>query len=523
MDLLGDVRFSFRTLSKNPGFAAVAITILALGIGINAAVFTVTNAVLFRGFPHVDPNNRILYIGTNHGVSYPDFEDWSAQAKSFQGMAVVANGGLRFILGDQSGIPETCDGTQLSANSFQVLGQKPILGRDFAASDETPGAPAVAILTYGFWQRRYAKDSSIVGKTIRLNGGPTTVIGVMPPGFDFPHHRVDLWAPIPAHDPQKRETRVLWFAFGRIADGVTIRSAQAEMDTIGRRLESAYPVTNQDVHPRVVNFHEAFIGPNAAEFYGAIWGAVGFVLLIACANLANLQLARAIGRFREISVRIALGAGRARIIRQLLIESIMLSSIGGVFGWLIAIGSVRAYELLANPPSSYDHWDFALDHRVVFYLVAISIATGLLFGIAPALRLSKLDINIALKDGGRGTTSGSSRKGLSRLLVIAEMALAVVLLAGAGLMIRSFLNIYTANLGVGTPNILTAAVRLPGCQISQCAGAGCLLRSPNHTSEKYSGCAICGPRKRSSRTPRAAPPIRDCRRPCYLVGARHRS
>jgi predicted permease len=523
MDLLGDVRFSFRTLSKNPGFAAVAITILALGIGINAAVFTVTNAVLFRGFPHVDPNNRILYIGTNRGVSYPDFEDWSAQAKSFQGMAVVANGGLRFILGDQSGIPETCDGTQLSANSFQVLGQKPILGRDFAASDETPGAPAVAILTYGFWQRRYAKDSSIVGKTIRLNGGPTTVIGVMPPGFDFPHHRVDLWAPIPAHDPQKRETRVLWFAFGRIADGVTIRSAQAEMDTIGRRLESAYPVTNQDVHPRVVNFHEAFIGPNAAEFYGAIWGAVGFVLLIACANLANLQLARAIGRFREISVRIALGAGRARIIRQLLIESIMLSSIGGVFGWLIAIGSVRAYELLANPPSSYDHWDFALDHRVVFYLVAISIATGLLFGIAPALRLSKLDINIALKDGGRGTTSGSSRKGLSRLLVIAEMALAVVLLAGAGLMIRSFLNIYTANLGVGTPNILTAAVRLPGCQISQCAGAGCLLRSPNHTSEKYSGCAICGPRKRSSRTPRAAPPIRDCRRPCYLVGARHRS
>jgi len=240
----------------------------------------------------------------------------------------------------------------------------------------------------------------------------------MPLGFDFPHHRVDLWMPMPGHDLQKRETRVLWFAFGRIADGVTLRSAQAEMDTIGRRLEGVYPLTNQDVHPRVVNFHEAFIGPNAAEFYGAIWGAVGFVLLIACANLANLQLARAIGRFREISVRIALGAGRARIIRQLVVESIMLSSIGGVFGWLIAVASVRAYELLANPPSSYDHWDFALDHRVVFYLVAISIATGLLFGIAPALRVSKLD-------------SGGREKSLSRLLVTAEMALAAVRLPAA--------------------------------------------------------------------------------------------
>ena len=194
-----------------------------------------------------------------------------------------------------------------------------------------------------------------------------------------------------------------------------------------------------------------FIGPNAAEFYGVIWGAVGFVLLIACANLANLQLARAIGRFREISIRIALGAGRARIIRQLLIESVMLSSIGGVFGWLIAIGGVRAYELFANPPSSYNHWDFALDSRAFFYLVTISIATGLLFGIAPALRVSKLD-------------RGGRRKGLSRLLVTAEMALAVVLLAGAGLMIRSFLNIYTADLGVETPNILTAAVRLPAAK-----------------------------------------------------------
>jgi putative ABC transport system permease protein len=460
--IIQDIRFALRAGQRSPGFTFTAVATLAVGIGVNTAVFTITNAVLFRGFPHVDPNNRILYISTRSGVSYSDFEDWQAQARSFRGMAVVSDGGLRLIFNDQNGTPEACDGTQLSANSFQVLVQKPIIGRDFAPSDETPGASAVAILTYGFWQRRYAKDPSVVGRSIRLNGSPATVIGVMPPGFDFPHHRVDVWVPLaPTPDLQKRQTRVLWFAFGRMADGVTIRSAQAEMDTIGRRLESAYPVTNRDVHPRVMNFDEAFIGPNAAAFYGAIWGAVGFVLLIACANLANLLLGRAIGRSREISVRIALGAGRARIIRQLLIESLMLSSIGGVFGWLIAVASVRAYELLANPPGAYNQWDYALDYRVFAYLVAISIATGLLFGLAPALRLSNLDINTTLKDGGRGATTGGSAKSLSALLVTAEMALAVVLLAGAGLMTRSFLNIYSADLGVQTANILTSALRLP--------------------------------------------------------------
>ena len=456
-----DIRFALRGLRRSPGFTSTAIATLAIGIGVNAAVFTVTNAVLSRGFPHVDPNNHILYINKSGccDISYPDFEDWRTQAKSFSGMAVVASGGLRLILGDQSGIPQTCDGTQLSANSFQVLGQKPIIGRDFAASDETPGASPVAILSYAFWERRYSKDPSIIGQAIRLNESPTTVIGIMAQGFEFPHHRADLWTPLArTGDLQKRDNRALWFAFGRMADGVTIRSAQAEMDTIGRRLESSYPATNQGVRPKVWNFHEFFIGPNAAAFYGAIWGAVGFVLLIACANLANLLLARAIGRSREISVRIALGAGRARIVRQLLIESLMLSTLGGALGWWIAVGSVRTYELFANPPSAYNRWNYALDYRVFAYLIAISIATALLFGLSPAIRLSKLDVNTALKEGGRGATN---RKGLSALLVTVEMALAIVLLAGAGLMIRSFLKIYTADIGVRTANILTASVDLP--------------------------------------------------------------
>ena len=353
---------------------------------------------------------------------------------------------------------------ELSANSFQVLGQKPILGRDFAPFDAVPGAPSVTILNYRFWERSYGKDASLIGKTIRLNGSPTTVIGVMAPGVDFPHYRVDLWVPLaPTPELEKRETRVLWFAFGRIKKCVTMRSAQAEMDTIGRRLENSYPLTNRGVRPRVWNFQE-FFGRNAASFYSAMWAAVGFVLLIACANLANLLLARAMGRFREVSVRIALGASRWRIIRQLLVESVLLSTIGGLLGWLIAYGSVRAYDLLSRPPSSYDRWDFALDYRVAAYLAAISIATGVLFGLAPALRLAKLDVNTALKDGGRNATGDRRGKGLSALLVIGEMALAVVLLAGAGLMIRSFLKIYRADLGVTTPNVLTAAVRLPAAR-----------------------------------------------------------
>lgn len=459
-----DFRYVLRGLRRTPGFTLTAIATLAVAIGVNTAVFTVTNGVLFRGYPHVDPDDRVLYIdsrqnGVGGNVSYPDFEDWRARAKSFTGMGVVASGGLRLVLGDATGAPETADGTQLSADSFRVLRQTPILGRDFTPSDEAPGAAAVVILNYDFWARRYGKDASVIGTSIRINGNPATVIGVMPAGFDFPHHRVDLWEPL-AQTPNlhRREARTFWFAFGRMAQGVTRQSAQAEMETVGRQLEVAYPLADAGVQPGVMDFQEWFIGPGAATFYGALWGAVGFVLLIACANLANLLLARVIGRFREVSVRIALGAGRGRIVRQTLLESLALSSAGGCFGWLIALASVHAYEALAYPPSSYNRWAYALDYRVFFYLGAISIGTGLIFGLAPALRLSKLDVSPALKDGARGATRG---KNLSAILLAGEMALATVLLAGAGLMMRSFLQIYTADLGVHPGNVLTASAWLP--------------------------------------------------------------
>jgi predicted permease len=460
MDWLADVRFAFRTLLKNPGFTAVAVAMLALGIGVNATVFTVTNAVLFKGFPLVAKNDRMAYISNNGCcLSYPDFEDYRAQAKSFDGLAITH--GVARIFSDGKGFPERLSVTEVSADAFPLVGQHPILGRDFAAADEVPGAPGVAILNYAFWVDRYAKDPAVIGRTVRMNGAPTTFIGVMREGFSFPQ-KTDLWVPlVRTANVLHRANRDTWMAFGPLKPGATLEGARAEILTIAKRLAIAYPATDQDVRVTVQDFHEFMIGDNAALIYGSMWGAVGFVLLIACANLANLLLARAIGRSREISVRIALGAGRWRIIRQLLVESVLVSSLGGLAGWWLAKWGVRAYALAMAHKEAWLIVDYTMDHRVLGYLIAISIGTGLLFGLAPALRLSRLDVNSTLKDGGRGASAGGRAKHLSSLLVSGEMALAIVLLAGAGVMIRSFLKIYRADMGVNSTNILAGQVDLP--------------------------------------------------------------
>lgn len=451
--VLQDVRYALRGMARSPGFTAVAVMTLAVSIGINAGVFTIARTVLFGGYPRVDPDNRIVYIGgaTNRALQY-----WKARAKSFSGMAAVEDGGMRLVLQDDSGNSETCDVTQLSTNAFQVLRQKPIVGRYFAPSDGVTGAPAVALLNYGFWNRRFGKDPSVIGKSFRLADKPVTVIGVMPPGFTFPTPRVDLWIPVV---PDRDRPTFYWFAFGRLAKGASRESAQAEMNVIGFQPDSDFPLKRKDLSPHLRTFGEQFVG--AMELYRAIWWAVGFVLLIGCANLANLLLARAIGRYREVSLRIALGAGRWRIIRQLLIESLMLSSVAAVLGGFIALASVRIYERLESPPVFYNQYRYVLDYRVLLYLAGISILAALLFGLAPALRLSTLDVNSTLKDGGRRATGGMSGKRLAALLVTAEIAVTIVLLGGAGLMTRSFLKLYTEDIGVNAHSILVASVGLP--------------------------------------------------------------
>jgi predicted permease len=460
--LVHDIRFGLRQLRKERSFTTVAVLMIGVGIGINAAVFTITSAILFKGFPAIVGNDRLVYIAGRSAccVSYPDFEDWRAQATSFKDLAVVHGTGV--VFSEPGTFAERYEATEVSAETFRLIGQQPLLGRDFTTSDEKRGAAPVAILSHAFWERRYQSDPGVIGKSIRINGVATTVIGVMRPDFSFPQKQ-DLWVPLVATpDLQKRDNRSLWFAFGRLADGVSIERARAEMVAIGQRLADAYPRTNHDYVPRVRNFHEFFIGPSEDVIYASMWGAVGFLLLIACANVANLMLARAIGRSREISVRMALGAGRWRVIRQLLVESIMLSSLGGMLGWWIARWAVRVYATAERGPglSPWRVLDYTTDSGVVAYFAAISIGTGLMFGLAPAVRLSKLNVTAALKDGGRGTTGARSTR-LSGVLVTGQIALAVILLAGGGVMMRSFLSVYTADIGVKTSNILIMSLALP--------------------------------------------------------------
>ena len=478
--ILQDVRYAVRGLKRSPGFTLTAMAIIAVSVGINTTVFTAASAVLFKGYRFIDRNDRILYLRTRDtnrpeetvGVSYPDFQDWRAQAHSFQWLAACTD--VDWInFSDSSGFAENYWAVRISTDTFRLIGQKPVLGRDFVASDAIPGAAPVVILTYGVWETRYGKDPAVIGRTVRINGAPATVIGVMPQGFTFPNKQ-DVWMPLvatPAIDRRDARNGSLFFAFGRLTDNATLAGARAELDTIGQRLARAHPLTNRDFLPAVQTFHEMFHGPRETLTYTSMWGAVVFVLLIACANLANLMLARAMGRSREVSLRLALGAGRWRIIRQLLVESVTLSAAGGFLGWWLAKWGVRVYALTAysqyHPaatPGIYTWHDFTMDYRILAYAVAMTAGTAILFGLTPARRLSKLDVSPALKSGGRGAIgfgSGNRGRHLSFLLVISEMALAVVLLAGAGVMIRSFLNLQSAHLGANTKNVVAAYLDLP--------------------------------------------------------------
>jgi putative ABC transport system permease protein len=467
MSIFEDLRFGLRTLSKNPGFTVVAVTALALGIGVNATVFSLANAILFKNLPFAN-SDRVLYIIStdsskdhrNRGVSFPDYRDLRASLKSFDAVGIGAQDSTN--LSDHTSSPESYHGSFISANTFALIGQKPLAGRDFLPSDEQPGAAPVAILSYKIWENRYGKDLSVIGRTVRLDEVPTTIVGVMPAHLDFPRE-AEIWMPfVPKPEHEKRQNR--WYnVYGHIAPHANIKTASAEVATVMQRLATEYPVTNKTVSGRVIDYNEFFAGnENGIRIiFLAMLGAVGFVLLIACANVANLQLARAISRMREISIRVALGAGRWRIIRQLLIESLMLSITGGLIGWMLALWGIRLFDNAVIPNGKPPSLDFSMDVRALLYLAAITIGTGLLFGLAPALRLSKLDVNTTLKDGGRGSSGGGRGKYLSGLLVVVEMALAVVLLAGAGLMIRSFMHAYASNWGFNTANVLSMEIDLP--------------------------------------------------------------
>lgn len=451
-----DVRIALRVLGRSPGFSTTVVLTMAVAIGVNTAVFTVANAVLFKGFRGIEHNDRILYVGTQRQgrgccVSYPDFLDWRAQTHSFTGLAAVAD--LQIVVSSETGTAEHYDATRISTNGFTLLGRRPILGRDFVTSDGTAGAPPVAVLQYSFWRHRYALDPAVLGRTMAIDGIPTTIVGVMPEDVSFPQNQ-DVWLPlVQTADLQRRESRSLWFAFGRLVDGATLESARAELAAIGRGLSVAYPATNEGWVPQPRTFAEFFVGRDAPAIYGTLWAAVGFVVLIACANVANLVLSRGFGRAPEWSMLAALGASRWQIVRRQLTESAILSSIGAMCGWWIARMCVATYEVTANPPArawSAHLFDYTMDQRVLAYAALLSIATTVVFGLWPAMYVSRFHI-------------GHRRHGhrLAASLVAIEIATAVVLLVGAGLMVRSYAAMAHADLGIKPGQVHAMLVSLP--------------------------------------------------------------
>ena len=464
MSFLQDVRFGFRMLLKDPAFTVVVIVTLALGIGVNTTVFTLVNAVLFKGLPF-ERSERIMALTSNNvskgrdrmGVSYPDYMDWKAQAIKFQSIAAFTGNGIRIT--DQAGLPEQYGGARITANSFSLIGQKPLFGRDFSPDEEKPNATPVAILGYSVWKNRYGGDSSILGRAIRMNEISTVIIGVMPQGMQFPFN-TDAWLPlIPDSDLQNRENRNLQ-VIGRLTDSATIPESLAELQRLAKNIEKEYPKSNQGIGVAVIPYNDSVNGGRIRAMFLTLLGAVFFVLLIACANVANLLLARSLARAKEISIRSAMGASRLRVVRQLLIESVLMGMIGGLLGLPLALWGIRAFDL-ATQNVGKPYWIvFKMDYTTFGYFAGICVLTGILFGLAPALHISKLDVNETLKETGRGG-GGARMKYLTGAMVVVEVALALVLLVGAGLMIRSFMKMYALDLGVDTRNLVTMRIGLP--------------------------------------------------------------
>jgi predicted permease len=464
--IIKDVRFALRGLLKHPGFAAIAVITLALGIGGSTSIFTVVDAALLRGLPYKSPE-RLYHLWEQvprqefpkREFSYPDYQDYQ-QNNVFEGLAAYTGGGA--ILSGY-GEPESLAAPRVNANFFSVLGVDPLLGRTFQAGEDQPGGAKVTVLTYGLWQRRFGGDPAVVGRAVTINGESYTVIGVLPASFQFALRNNDLWLPYqPTENQRTRRFMHGTNLIARLKPELGPTQAVSELNVIASRIEQQHNDSHAGITARIVPLQEEIVG-SVKPILLVLLAAVGFVLLIACANVASLLLTRSLARQKEVAIRAALGASRWRVIRQLLTESLLLSLVGGAAGLLIAYWGVPA--LVASlPQSQLISMPFlkslSLDAGILTFSFVLSLLTGLVFGLAPALQSSRLDLNGVLKEGGRNASAGATHR-LRSAMVVTEIALAVVLLVGAGLMMKSLLRLLQTNVGFKTENVLTMAVILP--------------------------------------------------------------
>lgn len=493
-ELWNDIRYSCRLLLKYRAVTVVAVLALALGIGANTAIFSVVNAVLLRPLPFRAPGRLVTIridvpqrnIRSAFGP-YPEVSDWRRESRSFESMSAFSLASVNLATRDES---ERVSILKVNAGMFPMLGVRMALGRAFLPEEDRPGAARVAVLSNSLWRRRFGSDGGLVGRMVILDGNPYTVVGVLPPGFQMESPDVDLYTPIAMSTARGRGDRWSFGAWARLKPGVSIEAAQAELDTLNRRLQQQYPRPLKGWRAHVWGLH-AFLVRDVELSLLVLLAAVALVLLIACANVANLLLARTGARQKEIAIRTALGARRARVVRQLLTESVLLALAGGVLGVALAYCGVAG--LVALGAEQFPMLRQArLDLPVLAFTMLVSLLTGLLFGIAPALAVSRADVHGTLKEGGRASTESRGRNRLRGLLVVSEVALALLLMIGASLMMRSLLNLQDVNPGFRAAGVLTASINLPASRYANPGQREAFYRQLEERLEAAPGVSAAG-------------------------------